>query len=252
MVRSTLWERGEWTDDTAMALELATSLVECGGYDPDDVFARYALWARSGPKDIGGTVSAAVSRSRSADEARAAATAYHVASGGKSAGNGSLMRTVPIALRYGRDKGELERFSRLDSSLTHHDPLAGDACAWFNLTVAALVRGRKPPQFGVAGGDRCRGRDRRRQGALGIEVQEQMGYVLTALRVGFAGAFGYDSFEQAVVFAANLGGDADTNAAVAGALAGARFGAAGIPERWLEPLHQRAPISGLATRLLRA
>ena len=55
-----------------------------------------------------------------------------------------------------------------------------------------------------------------------------------------------------MVFAANLGGDADTNAAVTGALAGARFGAAGIPERWLEPLHQRAPISGLATRLLRA
>lgn len=252
MVRSTNWERGQWTDDTAMALELATSLVECGGYDPDDVFARYALWARSSPKDIDSTVSAAVSRSRSADEARAAATAYHVASGGKSAGNGSLMRTVPIALRYGRDEGDLERFSRLDSSLTHHDPVAGDACTWFNLTVAALVRGRKPRRsaspVAMAAADAV-GADK---DALGIEAQEQMGYVVTALRVGFAGAFGHESFEQAVVFAANLGGDADTNAAVAGALAGARFGAAGIPERWLEPLHQRAPISGLATRLLRA
>ncbi len=252
MVRSTNWERGEWTDDTAMALELATSLVECGGYDADDVFARYALWARSGPKDIGSTVSAALSRSRSADEARAAATAYHVASGGRGADNGSLVRTVPIALRYGRDEGDLERFSRLDSSLTHHDPVAGDACTWFNLTVAALLRGRKPPRssssVALAAADAIGGD----KDALGIEVQEQMGYVVTALRVGFAGAFGHDSFEQAVVFAANLGGDADTNAAVAGALAGARFGAAGIPERWLEPLHQRAPISGLATRLLRA
>ena len=118
--------------------------------------------------------------------------------------------------------------------------------------MAALVRGRKPPRsaspVATAAADAIGGD----KDALGIEVQEQMGYVVTALRVGFAGAFGHDSFEQAVVFAANLGGDADTNAAVAGALAGARFGAAGIPERWLEPLHQRAPISGLATRLLRA
>ena len=69
-------------------------------------------------------------------------------------------------------------------------------------------------------------------------------FVLTALRVGFAAAFGHESFERAVVFAANLGGDADTNAAVAGALAGARFGVAGIPERWLEPLLDRAPSRG--------
>ena len=116
MVASTVWARGEWTDDTAMALELATSLVECGEYDEDDVFARYAQWARSGPKDIGQTVSAALMRARSAEESRAAATAYHEASGGMSAGNGSLMRTVPIALRYGRDSTALDRYTRLDSS----------------------------------------------------------------------------------------------------------------------------------------
>ncbi len=252
MVRSTLWERGEWTDDTAMALELATSLVECGGFDEDDVFARYAMWARSGPKDIGATVSAVLRRARNADEARVLAAAHHEATGGHSAGNGSLMRTVPIALCYGRDDGELERVSRQDSGLTHHDPVAGDACVWFNLTVAALMRGRRLPTSSspvATAAAAAIGADR---GLLGLEVQEQVGYVLTALRVGFAAAFGHDSFEHAVVFAANLGGDADTNAAVAGALAGARFGAAGIPERWLEPLYQRAPISGLATRLLRA
>ena len=79
-----------------------------------------------------------------------------------------------------------------------------------------------------------------------------MGFVLTAMRVGYAAAFGRASFEEAVVFAANLGGDADTNAAVAGALAGARFGADAIPQRWLEPLRDREVISGVATRLARA
>jgi ADP-ribosyl-[dinitrogen reductase] hydrolase len=70
--------------------------------------------------------------------------------------------------------------------------------------------------------------------------------------VGYGAAFRADSFEDAVVAAANLGGDADTNAAIAGALAGARFGAGAIPERWLEQLHQRDRIWGLASRLLRA
>ena len=83
-------------------------------------------------------------------------------------------------------------------------------------------------------------------------VQRQIGYVMTALQVAFWAAMTAPSFEQAVVDAANLGGDADTNAAVAGALAGAHFGAESIPQRWLEPLHQRKRVSGLALRLLRA
>lgn len=83
-------------------------------------------------------------------------------------------------------------------------------------------------------------------------VQREIGFVLTALRVAFWAAMRADSFEQAVVDAANLGGDADTNAAVTGALAGARFGAGAIPQRWLEPLRDRDVISGVATRLARA
>ena len=47
LVASPVWERGEWTDDTAMALALAESIVDQGGYVEQDVFARYALWARS-------------------------------------------------------------------------------------------------------------------------------------------------------------------------------------------------------------
>lgn len=251
LVASPLWERGEWTDDTAMALLLAESLADQGGYDEHDVFARYALWARSGPKDIGVTVGAALDRARSPQEARSAAAVHHRDTGGRSAGNGSLMRTAPIALRYVDEPGELERWARVDSALTHHDPVAGDACVWFDMTLAALVAGRKRPhslsrvaveaeQAIGAGAD-----------ALAVEAQERLGHAWTALRVGFAAAFRHDDFEPAVVFAANFGGDADTNAAVAGALAGARFGASRIPERWLEPLQDRARVSGLATRLLR-
>ena len=251
MVASGMWELGEWTDDTAMAVELAASMADQGRYDVDDVFGRYALWARSRPKDIGATVAAALRRSRSPAEARAAAAAHHAAEG-RSAGNGSLMRTVPIAIRYRGDPGAVERISRIDSGLTHHDPIAGDACAWFNLTVAALIQGRKPPrstseiarvtEAAIAG----------EEAELAAAAQEQRGYVLTTLRIAFAAAFRHDAFEPAVVFAVNLGGDADTNAAVTGALAGARFGADAIPQRWVEPLLRKEVVSGLANRLTRA
>ena len=250
MVASGMWELGEWTDDTAMAMELAASMADQGRYDENDVFGRYALWARSRPKDIGATVAAALSRSRSPDEARAAAAAHHAAEG-RSAGNGSLMRTVPIAIRYRSDPGTIERVSRIDSSLTHHDPLAADACVWLNLTVAALIQGRNPPRSisdvariadaAIAADD----------AELAAAAQEQRGYVLTTLRIAFAAAFRHDAFEPAVVYAVNLGGDADTNGAVTGALAGARFGADAIPQRWVEPLQRKEVVSGLANRLTR-
>jgi len=145
MVASRTWSLGEWTDDTAMALKLAESMADRGVYDEDDVLARYLVWARSSPKDIGATVSHALARASTPAAARAAAADYHTRSGGHSAGNGSLMRTAPIAIRYRGDSGAIERISRLDSSLTHHDELAADACALFNLTVAALLQDRRPP-----------------------------------------------------------------------------------------------------------
>ena len=251
MVRSTLWERGEWTDDTAMALELATSLVEHGGYDADDVFARYALWARSGPKDIGATVSAVVPSARRRRGARAASR-LPPASAGKSAGNGSLMRTVPIALRYSRDEGRARaRVSRLDSSLTHHDPLAGDACAWFNLNVAALCAGGGRPRRPR----RWRPRPRRRSaptrdargrgaGADGLRTDRASGRLRGGVWARQLRACGGVRRQPRRRCGHQRGG-------CRGARRGP-FGAAAIPERWLEPLHQRAPISGLATRLLRA
>jgi ADP-ribosylglycohydrolase len=252
LVASPVWELGEWTDDTAMAIELAESLAERGEYDEDDLLARYLVWARSGPKDIGVTVSKALARARTPEDARAAAAHWHETSGGKSAGNGSLMRTAPIAIRYRRDAGDLMRVSHAEATLTHHDPLAGDACAFFNLTLASYLNGSKPKRSTTTAGQAAFEAPDMAKAELLELVQREIGFVLTALRVAFWACATAESFEDAVVAAANLGGDADTNAAVTGALAGAQFGAEAIPQRWLEPLHRRDHIGGLAMRLLRA
>jgi len=100
MVASPAWQMGEWTDDTAMMLELGESLADRGGWDEDDVLARYIVWARSGPKDIGTTVQRALARARTPDDARLAASGWHEESGGRSAGPLQVIRLVilPSAL----------------------------------------------------------------------------------------------------------------------------------------------------------
>jgi len=252
LVPSTAWELGEWTDDTAMAMALAESLADRGGWDEDDVLARYLVWERAAPRDIAPSVRAALTHARTPEDAREAALRYRRLASDGATDNASLCRTAPIAIRYRSDAGALERVSRADSALTHDDTTAGDACVILNMTIAALIMGRKLPTSTSALGRLAERAKAETAEELLPAVQTELVHVLTAMRVGYAAAFGHESFEEALVFAVNMGGDADSNGAVAGALAGARFGASQIPARWLEPLRARDRISGVALRLLRA
>jgi ADP-ribosylglycohydrolase len=252
LTASTAWELGEWTDDTAMALALAESLADRSGWDEDDVLARYLVWERAAPRDIAPSVRAALTRARTPEDAREAALRYRRLSLDGGPDNASLCRAAPIAIRYRADAGALERVSRADAGLTHDDPLAGDAGVILNLTIAALIMGRKLPRSTSALGQLSESAKAETAADLLPAVQTELIHVLTATRVAYAAAFGHETFEDALVFAVNLGGDADSNGAVAGALAGARFGASQIPARWLEPLRARDRIAGVALRLLRA
>jgi ADP-ribosyl-[dinitrogen reductase] hydrolase len=62
------------------------------------------------------------------------------------------------------------------------------------------------------------------------------GYVISSLEAALWSFVTTDSFEDAVLRAANLGDDADTTAAVCGQIAGAHYGALAIPTRWLDKL----------------
>jgi ADP-ribosylglycohydrolase len=61
-------------------------------------------------------------------------------------------------------------------------------------------------------------------------------FVIDTLRVAVCALLQPTSFEEILVEAVNLGGDADSNGAVAGGLLGARDGECEIPMRWLETL----------------
>ncbi len=245
---------GQTTDDTAMALALARSLDECGTYDEADALKRYLAWRASSPPDIGITVAAVLGAAAAGEPPRVAAERFHRESGGRSAGNGSLMRIAPVAVRFAREPDAMADVARRESTLLHFDPLAADACEWFCARLAGLLL--DGPEAASPASD---GFDPRigetvalDRAAAGARAEPLGGFVLAALGVAAAAVASAESFEEALVWAINLGGDADTNGAIAGALLGARFGEDAIPERWRSVVEEADELGALAERLVAA
>lgn len=136
------WAPGEWTDDTSMAIAIAQ--VAADGADlrtkhaQDRIAAAWAAWAGEA-KDVGVQTSAVLRAARAvgpidAAGLRAAADAHHHQLG-RSGGNGSLMRTAPVALAYLNDEHALVGAATEISRLTHHDPDAAQACVLWCLAI---------------------------------------------------------------------------------------------------------------------
>ena len=251
---------GETTDDTAMARALAESLVARGELNVDDVAARYVAWLRTKPKDVGEITRTALHAWSKGNMLPAAALGAHRQMGGKSAGNGTIMRCAPIALRYLYDQRRLMDASRDEALITHFDPQAGTGSMAINLLIYHLIQGMAAAEAVNQVAQRLR-----REPKAAAEVVKVLetartdirsdslpttGYVLDTLRIAVWALLAHDTFEAAVMAAVNLGGDADTQGAVAGALAGARWGYSSIPEHWLQPLPGRDELIALADRLL--
>lgn len=247
---------GEWTDDTSMALCLAASLVHCRGFDAVDQMNRYCNWRSVGYMssngrcfDIGITVSSALSR--------------YLASGDpfagdpdpRTAGNGALMRLAPVAMFGVADTPALLRLAA-DSTRTTHGAAEAIACSrLFALQLQAALRGEdkasilaardigEAPSPGVAALAAGRWRDKPRDAIKGS------GYCVQSLEAALWCFAQADSFEEAILAAANLGDDADTTAAICGQLAGAFHGVAGIPAPWLATLAMRDEIDAMARAL---
>lgn len=244
---------GEWTDDTSMALALADSLIADRELDPADLMKRFCAWRERGEyscgcHDIGITVSGALSRWRTTGNAFAGSTDPN------TAGNGSLMRLAPVAVAHWNNHAKLVDVAARQSRTTHGAPEAISACIGYAEMLAEAIAGKPrsdvmaPRQGGFPGkiaaimAGSWRGRRR-------CEIQSS-GYVAHSLEASLWAVGRTDDFRSAVLLAANLGGDADTTAAITGQLAGALYGVAGIPEDWLEKLAWRDRIVEMAERLV--
>ena len=241
------WEPGEFTDDTQMTLLVAQSLVERGGLDEADLFDRFHRWADAPPPDIGTQTRAVLGSGRPWE----VAASEHFARSGHAAGNGSLMRTTPAAVFFApQGRTATMDTARRISALTHGDPSAGEGCAVFHELVRVALDGRDPPAAIPLAMDHVAPEHRRRWASVldpewtPADATEINGAVWPTLGAAVWALRGATSFAQVIRRVIDLGGDTDTVAAVAGGLAGAVFGIAGIPTRWTSVVHGRVPGHG--------
>ncbi|MCI0341597.1 MAG: ADP-ribosylglycohydrolase family protein [Planctomycetales bacterium] len=251
---------GETTDDTAMALALAESLAAKGAHDPADALARYLAWFGTNPPDVGVCTRAALTLASEGVPAAEASRRAHDEVGGRSAGNGAAMRAAPLGLRFRGRPAECVRAALADARITHWDPRAGAAAGLVALLVADMANGgrdldaalgRSVEALDAAGasasvpdlaGLRKKSALQMRSTGLAEDTIECALWALATTK----------SFEEALVAAVNLAGDADTVGAIAGAIGGARDGARAIPERWTRRLAERARLRAAAAALLAA
>lgn len=250
---------GQWTDDTSMALCLAASLVEQRDFDLRDQIDRYVRWWRDGYMsstghcfDIGNATSAALSRYRSDGDPIAGSTDP------RSAGNGSIMRLAPVPLFFYPDVDAAIAHAALSSTTTHRAPTTLDACRLLALFLCRALAGLDkaevladamspftdaplvPEIASIATGTyQYKSRD---------DISGS-GYVVASLEAALWCFHTTDSYQDAVLAAANLGDDADTTAAVCGQLAGAYYGAQAIPAPWRARLALADVITQLADEL---
>ena len=257
--------RGRTTEDTEMTIAVAEWLLEKEHegaalaerirkkYDPD--------------RDYGRTTTDVLRRLRAGENWQTAAD--HAFARG-SFGNGAAARIAACGLVFRRDRDALERVVETCASVTHSHPLGIAGALLQAREVALAVERREEPldpigfvvelrsttaspefRHKLRAVEECLdksppahvARDR-----LGCNATA-IGSVTTALYAFLSRAA---SFEDALVFAVNLGGECDAIGAMTGAVAGAYHGARAIPARWLEALEsgKRAELEILADRLL--
>ena len=216
---------------------------------------RYLRWRREGYLcstgrcfDIGATVSAALRRYRRTGNPLAGIADP------SAAGNGCIMRLAPVPIFFFPDEAAAIEHAEASCRATHGAVECIEATKLFAAILVRALAGvpredllaKVPGSFqseriaAIANGSYV--------GKPESDVQGS-GYVVESLEAALWSFAETESFEAAILRAANLGDDADTTAAVCGQVAGAFYGEPAIPPRWLERLTMADDIRGLCDRL---
>lgn len=216
---------GTWSDDTSMTLCICESVKRLGHVDADDIACNFRRWLRDGDFtcdgrvfDVGITCREAIETGRPSESFRAC-------------GNGSLMRTAPIAmLRDWSDKDV-----KAVSAITHAHPVAEWSCVALCEILGVLK------EHSRAGIDEVW----QRYGFIAALPRDEVksgGYCVHTLAAAIWCLCNTSGYRDCVLAAVDLGDDSDTTAAVAGALAGVAYGYDAIPPEWLDQLRGKAVI----------
>ena len=235
--------RGAWSDDTAMALCLAESLVECEGFDAHDQLERYRRWQRDGHLSATGQclgITAGMARALSmAPEARRAG-------GGAGAGDlgplpaEALSRVAPVVLHAFAEPERAVALAAEAARTTCRSRQVQDACRTLAAMLHAALRGEPREQVLAPAGAVI---------AASLAAEESGGALAVLERARWCfGSTG--SFREGALRAVNLGGDSDVIGAVYGQIAGAHYGVEAIPALWRRLLAREELIVRLGDGLL--
>lgn len=246
---------GEWSDDTQMAIVIAQVAAAHDLRDEtalDEIAQGWIDWMSGGASDIGNQTRRVLStaargdvRRGAADRVRTAAAELHAATG-HTAGNGSLMRTAPVALAFLDDPAGLAAAARAISDLTHPDPVAGDACVlWCEAIRRAVTTGDDVDLLTLVDDLPDERREQWRAWIRDAEARTPSefnpnGYAPVALQAAWSavrhpwttGTHAGNPLAGSLVAAVHAGNDTDTVAAIAGGFLGARWGANAVPPAW--------------------
>jgi len=248
-------DKGQWTDDTSMALCLATSLVEKKGFDAFDQMTKYVQWMEKGYLssngvcfDIGNTVKSALMKFKGFKNPFAGSF------NANSAGNGSIMRLAPIPMFFFPDLDSTIHYAAESSRTTHGARECLDACCLLASIIFKALQGQDKDVILFPGHPEMESEKIAdiARGTYQEKSEDEIagsGYVVESLEAALWCFWNTDNYRDAILKAANLGDDADTTAAICGQVAGAYYGESGIPKDWLADLAMRQEITELADHL---
>ncbi len=233
---------GQVTDDTEMSLCVARAIAARGRWDLVGIADRFAQWLSGNPVDVGATCK------RGIDD-YIARKQLETPPNPRDAGNGAAMRVAPVALYTLGDEPLMGRLAVEQARLTHNHPHSDAACVAVGKMIQRGILGTPAQGLRAAAEELV---------ALHPEFRfdgydgDATAYVVDTLRTVLCAFFSTGGFEECLVATVNRGDDADTTGAIAGAIAGAHYGLAAIPPRWLQALDPalREELAALAAQLV--
>ncbi len=247
-------------DGIALTLALLRSLTARRRFDLNDVALNYLKWFQSKPKDIGNLTRSALENLRAGEPPTQSGALAWEDSGRKGAGNCSVMCCAPVGLLHVKSLEGLTEDAAAASRITHYDPRCVGGCVAVTTAIALLVRGDRDAEEALARAASAGGAisdDVRVVIERGVSKQPDQlvvdgadqGFVLHALELSFSALAHAGSIEEGLIAVVSRGGDTDTNACIAGALLGAKFGKSQVPARWAAKLAAASELLSLGEQL---
>lgn len=239
------WKIGDWTDDTDMMLCIANAVIKDNGVYLSSIAQQFKDWFKGEPMGIGKHTFKILMFGDYVDHPFEVSKKVWELSRCNSAANGALMRTSIVGLF----PDNVEQSAEDICKLTHYDPRCIGSCVIISCLIHSLVFGNNIPTYNqmIEIGKKY---DSRIEEYIKLSLHNDIkkldlqnnisrGYTLKTLSAALWAYWHVESFQEGLLEIVRAGGDADTNAAVACAVLGAKFGFQTIPQEYINGLIYR-------------